>query len=150
VVETGFTLQRRTIGAVHGTKFEKKWQEGGQEVFDELILTADKPYAFNDFGVQDVKIYFCQKFNAGRLALEGVTGVLTISFPDQLYDAVREAGMVHAIVSEDKRIQHVWVMIKRTADGWCVAPAAGTAILPTEGVQKAVGLVFQAVERSGQ
>ncbi len=145
---TGFSLQRRTIGAVHGTKFEKKWQEGGQELFDELTLTADQPYEFSPVEVLPVKIYFSKGFDPDRMVLEGVKGLITVSFPEYLFDPKRNAGMVHAIVSEDNRMQHVWVGIERTAKGWCVAPAAGTAILPTEGVQKAVEIVFQAVERS--
>ncbi|MBF0595568.1 MAG: hypothetical protein HQL22_11470 [Candidatus Omnitrophica bacterium] len=147
---TGFSLQRRMIGAVHGTKFEKKWQDGGQEQFDELLLTADQPYRYQEIGVSAVTVYFCRSFNAERLVLEGISGRITVSFPDQLFDAGRRAGMVHAIVSEDGRMQHVWVSIDPTEKGWCVAAAAGTAVLPTEGVQKAVELVYQAVEKSGR
>ncbi|MEI6438537.1 MAG: hypothetical protein WCO69_07305 [Candidatus Omnitrophota bacterium] len=144
----GFSLQRRSVGAVHGTKFEKKWQEGGQDAFDELLLTADQPFNHHGTEAGAVKVYFTEKFDAKRLVLEGVRGRITVSFPQQLFDPERQAGMVHAIVSEDNRMQHVWVGIERTAKGWCVSPAAGTAVLPTEGVQLAVELVFRAVEKS--
>jgi len=145
----GFTLERRMIGAVNGTKFEKKWQDGGQNIFDELLLTADQPAEWNEIRGNDVKSYTCKFFDASRMVLEGVKGDLTVSFADELYDPKRKSGMVHAIVSEDNRMQHVWVMIEPVAKGWRVAPAAGAAILPTKGVQKAVELVYQAVEKSG-
>lgn len=145
---TGFSLQRQTIGAVHGTKFEKKWQEGGQEQFDELTLAADQPYESSDQEVYPVKIYFAKGFDPDRLVLEDVKGRVTVSFPEHLFDPKRNAAMVHAIVSEDNRMQHVWVGIERTAKGWCVAPMAGTVALPTEGVRRAVELVFLAVEQS--
>jgi tRNA (guanine-N7-)-methyltransferase len=146
---TGFSCRRSMIGAVHGTKFEKKWKDGGQEVFDELVLTADQPYDYQDAGGGCVKTYFSSGFNARQMRLEGVQGPLTVSFPDEIYDDARRSGIVHAIVSEDGRMQHVWVRIDPTAKGWRVAPAEGTAVLPTEGVQKAVEMVFRAVEKSG-
>ena len=138
------------IGAVHGTKFEKKWQDGGQDAFDELLLIADCSYEWNDTGGGGVKIYQSKNFNASRMVLEGLRGEVTISFTDELYDSKRQSGMVHAIVSEDNRMQHVWVMIEPVKKGcWRVGPAAGAAILPTQGVQRAVELVFLAVEKSG-
>ena len=56
--------------------------------------------------------------------------------------------MVDAVVSEDGRAQHIWVVISRTQKGWCVSPAAGTMALPTEGVQRAVAYVAEAVGAS--
>ncbi len=144
---TGFTLERRMIGAVHGTKFETKWRDGGQALFDELVLTADQPYEFKEKETP-VKIYFCKGFDPRRLVLEGITGRITISFPDRLVDDRRGAAMVHAIVSEDGRMQHVWIAVDPAAKGWRVAPAAGTVALPTEGVRLAVERVFEAVEKS--
>ncbi|MBF0388406.1 MAG: hypothetical protein HQL20_11270 [Candidatus Omnitrophica bacterium] len=148
LAETGFSLARAAIGAVHGTKFEKKWQEGGQEQFHELVLTADQPYKSGPAEVPSVQTYSCDDFDPDRLVLEGVSGPVTVSFPEYLFDTKRNAGMVHAIVSEDQRMMHLWVVIERAARGWRVAPAEGTLVLPTEGARKAMELVFQAVEQS--
>lgn len=147
---TGFSLRRQMVGAVHGTKFEKKWREGGQEVFDELILTADQPITGYSVEGAHVKVYYCQSFDPDRMVLEGVSGSITVSFLDQIFDPKRLSGMVHAIVSEDNRMLHVWVRIERNNKGWRIAPAEGTAVLPTEGVRKAVELVYLAVEKSGK
>jgi hypothetical protein len=110
--------------------------------------------------MRPVKAYFVKDLNADRIKFADQAGpaaprgergeAISIQFSDFLCDVVRKKAMVHAVVTEDRRSQHVWVMVVHTSKGWCIAPADGTAILPTEGVQRAVELVYEAALRSGQ
>jgi tRNA (guanine-N7-)-methyltransferase len=143
-----FRFERRTVQPRFDTKFERKWREAGQEEFYELVLTRTDGQPVDHKGVEPVKVYFLKELVPERMAFEDQSGLFMIQFSDFLFDAVRKKAMVHVIVTEDRRSQHAWIMIKHTSKGWCVSLAEGSAVLPTEGVQKAVELVYGAALRS--
>jgi tRNA (guanine-N7-)-methyltransferase len=155
-----FRSERRTVQPRFDTKFERKWREAGQEEFYELVLTRTGGQPVDHKGVESVKVYFLKELVPERMAFEDQSGpaspakrgergeLFMIQFSDFLFDAMRKKAMVHAIITEDRRSQHAWIMIKHTSKGWCVSLAEGSAVLPTEGVQKAVELVYEAALRS--
>ncbi|MBF0330385.1 MAG: tRNA (guanosine(46)-N7)-methyltransferase TrmB [Candidatus Omnitrophica bacterium] len=145
---SGFEIGSDIIPAKFGTKFERKWAEAGQSEFFELTLTkVAHQHGFVPEKVE-MKTYFFDQVDFARVRPENVWGPVTVKFGDLLYDPGVKKAVVDAVVSEDDRAQHIWIVIVHTAKGWCVCPAAGTIVLPTEGAQKAISLVAEAVRKS--
>ncbi len=145
---TGFDPAYSIVGAGYQTKFEKKWQAAGQEEFYALDLYKREHVDLPLEERSPVRTYFIADFFPDRMALEDAAGPVTITFKDFIYDPEKKKGMVHALVTEDRRTQYLWVMINQTQKGWCVGAAPGTGALPTEGVRKAVERVYQAAAAS--
>ena len=144
---TGFDLSQAVIPAKFGTKFERKWSDAGQSEFYELTLTKTSHQDMPQGGCE-MKTYFFNDVDFSRVRLENLWGPMTVKFGELLYDPQIKRGMVDAVVSEDDRAQHIWIVIVHTAKGWCVCPAGGTVVLPTEGAQKAISLVADAIGAS--
>ncbi len=144
---TGFAMAAAVIPAKFGTKFERKWAEAGQSEFYELTLTKAEHQDAPQGGCE-MKTYFFEEVDFLQVRPENVWGAMTIKFGELLYDPQLKRAMVDAVVSEDDRAQHIWIMIVHTSKGWCVCPAGGTVVLPTEGAQKAIELVADAVRAS--
>ncbi len=148
VPETGFDVGSNIIPAKFGTKFERKWAEAGQSEFFELTLAKTVHQDGDTAEKVEMKTYFFDQVDFAKVRLENVWGPLTVKFGELLYDPQVKKAVVDAVVSEDDRAQHIWIIIVHTARGWCVCPAAGTVVLPTEGAQKAIALVAEAVRQS--
>jgi tRNA (guanine-N7-)-methyltransferase len=144
---TGFDPAAAIIPAKFGTKFERKWSEAGQSEFYELTLTKIEHHDAAQGGFE-MKTYFFDEVDFARVCPENLWGPMTVKFGELLYDPQLKRAMIDAVVSEDDRAQHIWIMIVHTSKGWCVCPAGGTVVLPTEGAQKAIELVADAVGRS--
>ena len=95
-----------------------------------------------------MKTYFFDAVDLGRVRPADAWGPVTVKFGELLYDPRLKRAMIDAVVSEDGRAQHIWIMVVHTSKGWCVCPAGGTVVLPTEGAQKAIALVADAVGAS--
>ena len=143
----GFDIGAAVIPAQFGTKFERKWSDAGQSEFYELTLTKTLHQDVPQGGCK-MKSYFFEDVDFSRIRLQDVWGPLTVKFGEFLYDAGIKKAMVDAVVSEDGRAQHIWIKIVHTSKGWCVCPVGGTVVLPTEGAQKAIALVADAVQAS--
>ncbi|MEI8011587.1 MAG: tRNA (guanine(46)-N(7))-methyltransferase TrmB [Candidatus Omnitrophota bacterium] len=146
---SGFAVNARIIPATFGTKFERKWSAAGQTDFFEMALAKAGHQKVAQPGVYAMKTYFIDQADCANIQLENVWGPLTIKFGELLYDPRVKKAVVDAVVSEDDRAQHIWIVVIHTDKGWCVCPAGGTVVLPTEGAQKAIDLVAQAVRASG-
>jgi len=144
---TGFNMSAAVIPAKFDTKFERKWSEAGQAEFYELTLTKDAHQDVAQGGCA-MKTYFFDDVDWARVRPENLWGPMTVKFGALLYDPQLKRAMIDAVVSEDDRAQHIWIMIVHTSKGWCVCPAGGTVVLPTEGAQKAISLVADAVKGS--
>ena len=148
--DVGFGIDRGTIPASFGTKFEKKWSAGGQQMFNELVFRKNRHVESKNNEVCDMRTYFLETIDPANVEFAGLSGPVSIEFKDFLFDAGRARGMVQAIVTEDRRTQYLWLLITRTAKGWCLCAAPGSGILPTDGVRQALELAQTAFLKSGQ
>ncbi len=144
---SGFSLKAGVIPARFGTKFERKWFEAGQSSFYELSLVKAEHQVMAQGGVV-MRTYSFDKVVFENIRPEDLWGPVTVKFGALLHDPRLGKAMVDAVVSEDGRVQHVWIVIAPARTGWSVAPAAGTVVLPTFGVQQALDRVAEAVRRS--
>ncbi len=143
-----FFLIRETVPARFDTKFERKWSAAGQAEFFKLVLTKKNVESGTIKEIRPLKTYFLEDFNASKAVFDGESGLVSIQFSDFMFDAGRKKGMIHSVVTEEGRSQHLWITIAFTSKGWCIAPADGSSVLPTEGVQRALALVYEAAARS--
>ncbi|NTV30039.1 MAG: hypothetical protein HGA80_08180, partial [Candidatus Omnitrophica bacterium] len=141
---TGFAVERRMTPPRFGTKFEKKWLEAGQQMFDELVLSKVADAESADNGVAEMKTYFLEKIDPALVEFGRLAGPVSVQFKDFMFDAGRERGMVQAVVTEHLQSQYLWITVHRTSQGWCLAAAAGNSVLPTTGVQQAMELARDA------
>ncbi len=145
---TGFEASVKKIDPQFNTKFERKWQAGGQDKFWQLTLTKVQP---RDVAVvEDVSLraLFVKDFNPSEFKFENIVGVVSVIYKDFIFDAKQNLGLVRLIVAEPFLTQHVWVAIIKTHGQWCIAKADGHSALPTAGVALAIERVCQAARES--
>ncbi|MFH0753026.1 MAG: hypothetical protein V2A70_00500, partial [Candidatus Omnitrophota bacterium] len=116
--------------------------------FFELALTKVVHQDGGLSGKALMKTYYFDQVDFARIRLENVWGETTVKFGDLIYDPLLQKAVVDAVVSEDDRAQHIWIIIVKKDKGWCVCPAAGTVVLPTLGAQKAMAQVAEALRQS--
>jgi hypothetical protein len=144
----GFGADRRLIPPTYATKFEKKWLAGGQSAFDEILLTKASAAPDVETKANPMRTYFLDKIDPARVTFTGSQEGATIEFKEYVFDASQKKGMALAIISEEGRVQYLWIMIVQTTKGWCVCPAVGHNVLPTPGVQRAMELAYEAFRSS--
>ena len=162
---TGLEGALRVVGADYGTKFERKWQSGGQEAFFRLDLVKREHVEVALKEDVPMRIHWIDRFDPALLSPEGLnravlgraelcsadsspvdhTGNNAICrFKGFLYDPVRRIGMVQTVVVEDRLTQEFWIELVPDERGWRIAPARGCHVVMTDGVQRALDLVFAA------
>ena len=149
IPNTGFVSDFKKIKANYGTKFEKKWVEGGQSEFYELLLTkcSHIPVSLKeDVALQS---YIIENFNPDHFGFkdhshEGVA----VSFKEILYDAKKQVALVHVIACDGPLAQNIRIVIAHSDKGWRVHLAEGTMLRPTMAVSQALECVYQAAKNS--
>ena len=149
-VGSGFELSRRMIGAQHNTKYERRWQDGGQEDFFELTLTkaehADVP-AYTELELQTPLL---DEFDPGLLAeFEHPQQTMVVCCREFYYDPVKQTALLRMIAAEDGFSQNFYIRVARREDDgkWQVRVAPGSGILPNASIQLALDIVAQRLRR---
>jgi tRNA (guanine-N7-)-methyltransferase len=153
--DTGFEAATEVIEPRFDTKFERKWREAGQQEFFAIELKKEKHLTVPVVEDCELKIYFVDNFDAGRLEfsniLEGESGT-SIILKDFIFDARQNKGLAHLVVAEPTITQHVWVSVTAIEGGkssrWCISPAEGQTVLPSQGVVRALDAFYQAAQRT--
>ena len=144
----GFDLDTDVIKPQFGTKYERKWCAGGQKEFFELRLSKR---VHQDIPLKEdeaLRTYFVENFNPDRFQLSDVKGEITVVQKEFIFDTRREKGLIHVIVAEPSLTQHLWVVIVKAKQGWCVAKAEGQTVVPTVGVAMAIQKIADAAAES--
>lgn len=148
IQRTGFDVETRTVSSKYDTKFERKWRGEGQEVFFELNFLKNRHIHVpvqRDFVM---KGYALNNFNASHLQLNDVKGDISVIFKDVIFDKEKQKMMIRALVAEEHLEQHFWIAITKKKNNWRVARAEGQNFLPTEGVAKALDVVYEAAKKN--
>jgi len=145
--DTGFSVEFKNIPANHGTKFEKKWVEGGQSEFYELLLTKHHhiPIALKEDNA--LQSYLMDRFDPDNFSFKDYSheGV-AVSFKEILYDAKKKTALVHVIACDGPLAQNIRIVIAHSPKGWRVNLAEGTMLMPTMAVSQALECVYQAAK----
>ncbi len=146
---TGFKATSTTIPARYGTKFERKWVEGGQKEFYEIILEKKEHQDVSHREDVAVQHYVMPNFDPERFSMPDFAGDgVAVVCKDFLYDPKRKTALVYVLVNEEHLLQNIRVVILDSKDGWKVNLAQGSLFMPTIGVAKALECVYQAAMAS--
>jgi len=148
IPDTGFFADFKNIQANYGTKFEKKWVEGGQSEFYELLLTKRSHIPVDvkeDIPLQSYLIDHFDPDNFGFIdySHEGVA----VSFKEILYDAQKKVALIHVIACDGPLAQNIRIVIAHSPKGWRINLAEGTMLMPTMAVSQALECVYQAAKK---
>jgi len=145
---TGFGMEKEVIPPQFDTKFERKWCATGQKEFYQLTLLKKEHVAIPLEEDQELKAYFLDNFLPESFTCRDITGETSIIFKDFIFDNKREKGMIHLVVSEPDITQHLWTIIVKGKERWCLAKAEGHTVLPTKGVARAIKHVAEEIKRA--
>jgi len=147
IPDTGFRAEFKTIQANYGTKFEKKWVEGGQSEFYELVLTKQSHIPIAVKEDSPLQSYCIENFNPDHFGFKDYSqeGV-AVSFKEILYDAKRQTALVHVIACDGPLAQNVRIVIAHSPKGWRIHLAEGSMLMPTQAVSQAIECVYLAAK----
>lgn len=144
---TGFKVELKYIEASYGTKFERKWADGGQKEFYELILTKEQGMEIVPKKEAVLKQYTLDHFDPQQFRMEEYSSDgIAVVFKDVLFDAARKTAMIHLLVNDEHIFQNIRVVVYQTPKGWQFNLAEGTMQMPTAGIAKALDLVYEAAQ----
>lgn len=143
---TGMSTTLETIPASFNTKYERKWMAEGQQEFYRLTFTKIQHQNIQNPETTPVKHQRAQTFDPTQFTPQSEKVPFNVSFKSFLYDPTQEIAMQEVVTIEDAVEQHFWIRIKKGTDGWKIAPAAGSNLLPLPSVQRALDLVLEASE----
>jgi tRNA (guanine-N7-)-methyltransferase len=145
---TGFSVVFNNIAANYGTKFEKKWVEGGQREFYELLLTKERHIPIGLKEDCTLQSYLIDQFNPDNFGFKDYSheGV-AVSFKEILYDTKKKTALVHVIACDGPLAQNIRIVIAHSNKGWRINLAEGTMLMPTMAVSQALECVYQAAKK---
>jgi tRNA (guanine-N7-)-methyltransferase len=149
VSETGFSAEFKIIKANYGTKFEKKWVEGGRSEFYELQLTKKLHVPVGVKEDSPLQSYVVDDFNPDNFGFKDFSqdGV-AVSFKEILYDAKKKLALVHVIACDGPLTQNIRIVVAHSPKGWRVNLAEGSMLMPTMAVSRALECVYEAAKDS--
>jgi tRNA (guanine-N7-)-methyltransferase len=147
---TGFDLRRQTIPPMYDTKYERKWQDLGQEHFYELRLVKKDHQSMPIKEDIPLETRMIRSFNHDAFKPSGSRGKIVAEFKDYIFDPVRRRAMLRTLVMEDGFKQDFWIEICELEGTWHIRPAKGCGLIPTVGAQQALDLVWEAAKRQGE
>lgn len=148
---TGFSVEYKKIKASYGTKFERKWVDGGQSEFYELLLTKHQHVFVEIKEDSALQSYLIDQFNPDNFGFaeysqEGVA----VSFKEILFDAKKKIALVHVIACDGPLVQNIRIVIAHSPLGWRINLAEGSMLMPTMAVSQALECVYQAAKNNIQ
>jgi len=139
---TGFSVETQITFPKFNTKYERKWQEKGQNKFFEINLIKQNHIEVSLKSEVALKTYNIDHFDPEKFSPQNERGEVVVQFQEFIFDPKQQKGMVRVTVVEDHLLQHFWIAIEREDDGWHIKVAPGCAVLSTVGVQRALDLVY--------
>ena len=141
---TGFTVDTKVSCPRFNTKYERKWQEKGQNKFFEINLVKHEHREIPEKEEVTLKTYCINHFDPERFSPANERGEVVVQFQEFLFDPKHQKGMVRVMVVEEGLTQNFWINIASGDRGWYIKAAPGCDIVSTVGVQQALDLVYEA------
>ncbi len=142
----GFAFEWKTTPPAYDTKYERKWEAGGKQLYFDLQLRKDVHEDLPFKEDVELKTYRIEHFDPDSFEPADVYGKVVVAFKDFLFDREREKGILKAVVAEEDLHQTVWIEIARTGKSWMIRPVQGGGALPTVGLQTALDQVKKATD----
>jgi tRNA (guanine-N7-)-methyltransferase len=145
---TGFTMNIKISSPQFNTKYERKWQEKGQDKFFKISLVKQEHLKIPVTEEVAVRTYCIKHFDPEKFFPSNERGEVVVQFQEFLFDPKRQRGMVRVIVVEDIFTQDFWINIESNEEGWYIKVAPGCEVASTVGVQRALDLVHEATSNA--
>lgn len=122
------------------TKYERKWQGGGRQIF--YHLTGRKISTPQLAAPQEIEMqaFYCDSFNPDTYQPQNFVGDTIVKFKEFVYDRQKQQGLLRAMVMEGTLTQEFFIKISNIEGRWKVSPAIASQLFPTQGVAKALEL----------
>ncbi|MCF8032553.1 MAG: hypothetical protein K9K66_08580 [Desulfarculaceae bacterium] len=125
------------------SKYERKWQGEGQEVFYELTLVKREHVSWPVPEEPVLHYPLITKLDPARLEVFEHWGETPVMCKDVLFDAASGRGMLRMVVLEEGLEQAFYLELLPAEGGHVLRPAPGCGVLPSLGVQMALELVAE-------
>lgn len=145
---------RHNLETYHGvpkffTKYEKRWLDQGQSIivctFVKVEIDSLEP---KEPEQGTVKIYkFHDPFDPRSIQwdLRYHEGDLTVVVKNSFWDGSKEIGLFQVVIREGDLVQKLFIELKHQRSEWVLTPSNGCFYMPTEGVQKALDVIYQRI-----
>ncbi|MGL4208237.1 MAG: tRNA (guanine(46)-N(7))-methyltransferase TrmB [Candidatus Adiutrix sp.] len=127
-------------GAELDTKYERKWQGGGQRVFYHLLGHKTHHPDISKPSETKMQAYYMHDFNPQTYKPQDYVGEVVVRFREFIFDPNRPEGLLRVLVLEGPLSQDFYIRIKRHENRWKVSAAISAELFPTHGVAKALKL----------
>ena len=131
-----FTLSERP--AEMDTKYERKWQGGGQRTFFRLEGRKKNHPLIKPLEEVEMQAYYRDDFNPDAYSPEGCGGDIAVKFKEFIFDRERQQGLLRVLVVEGTLTQDFFIRISRQDDRWKFSPAIASQLFPTQGLARAL------------
>lgn len=138
---TGMQAELEVIPASFSTKYEKKWEEGGQTEFYRLTFHKRVHRSLAKPEVQIVKHHVVPYFDPEAFSPQDEKDRFSVQFKQFIFDPKQNIGLQEVYTHEETIEQHFYVRIKKQENGWRIHPAGGPPLLPVPSVQRALDIV---------
>ena len=126
------------------TKYERKWQGGGQQIFFHLTGTKRGPARVPALTEIEMQAYYRQNFDPATFAPENCNGEIVVKFRELIFDQARQEALLRAFVVEGSLSQDFFIRLKKEDDRWKISPAISGQLFPTRGIARALELTAAA------
>ncbi|MDR1920321.1 MAG: hypothetical protein LBS31_01040 [Candidatus Adiutrix sp.] len=133
-----FALAERP--AMLDTKYERKWQGGGQGAFFHLDGLKKGPAEIPPTEEAPMQAYYLDDFDPDAYKPRDYVGDVVVRFREFIFDRDREEGLVRVFVVEGPLTQDFHIRIRRQGERWKVSPAIAAELFPTLGLARALEL----------
>jgi tRNA (guanine-N7-)-methyltransferase len=145
---TGFDADAPDVPVEAETLYARRWRKMGRSQFHKLYLRKQRHCPIGVKEDAAMHTYKTEHFNPDRFEPKDSQHPFCVEFREFLYDPKREKGMTRVMVVEEPLTQDLWIEIARVERCWRIRPAWGCRMIPTAGVQQALDLAHEAVQRS--
>jgi len=145
---TGLRLKKNTIPAQFNTRFERKWQEEGQRLFFQALLTKTSTVRVLTKKAQLIPPVACSRFDPKRYTPKSATGKESIIFKKFIFDEKKKIGRQVIVTAEDFLTQRFTVTLKRSGRRWNIELGTKERIIKTKAVKKSLHLMARACQKS--
>ncbi len=146
--KTGLRIKKSTIPAQFNTRFERKWQAEGQDLFFQALLTKTSHLRIPLKKAQAMEPLFCSRFNPETYAPKSITGKQSIIFKKFQFDKKKKQGRQIIFTAEGPLMQSFTVLIKHSARQWKIELTSDQRIIKTKLVKKSLLQILKACEKT--
>ena len=132
------TLEERP--AEMDTKYERKWQGGGQRDFYHLRGRKNAQPQINNPQEPPMQACYREQFDPHNYAPQGCADEAVIKFKEFVFDPRRNQGLLRTFVLEASLTQEFFIRITLEDGRWKFSPAIASQLFPTQGVARALML----------